>query len=405
MRLGGNVINKDGLIVGGLLAGIYLVINLLLPLVPINPLIKTYLFQPLIWGLLILAMRFLPGYRTIAKQTLRNSFLMIALGIGFLQVALYVIGGLFSGFGKNPASITPLGITENLFLVGLMLVAMEMSRAWLVTRLGKRHTLLALVLVSVVFTFISIPLSQISGFKMQVQSVNLVFSSWVPLLAENLIASLLAMLAGARVSLAYRGLLAVFWWFCPVLPNLNWSLKALIGAAVPILGMIAVSNIYAAQVNRGKSRRRAKQGSFPTGWIVTALACLVIVWFMSGVFPIKPTVVPSGSMIPVVYPGDVVIVAKTSGSNVNLGDFIEYHNPKENIDIVHRVIEVQMQGSQRFFITKGDNNNAPDVDPVPEQNVIGKVVFTIPKIGWISIMIKSLFVPATSGVQLDITHI
>lgn len=340
-------------------------------------------------------MRLLPGYRTIAKQTLRNSIFVVALGIGFLQVSLYVIGGLFSGFGKNPASITPLGITENLFLVGLMLVGMEMSRAWLVTRLGKRHVLLALVLVSVAFTFISIPLSQISSFEMQAQSFNLVFSAWVPLLAENLIASLLAMLAGARVSLAYRAVLAVFWWFFPILPNISWSLKALIGVAVPILGMLAVSSIYSTQVNRGKSRRRAKKGAFPTGWILTALACLVIVWFMAGVFPIKPTVVPSGSMIPVVYPGDIVIVAKTSGRNVNLGDFIEYHNPQENIDIVHRVIEVQMEGAQRFFITKGDNNNAPDIDPVPEQNVIGKVVFTIPKVGWISLLIKNLFAPAT----------
>ena len=76
-------------------------------------------------------------------------------------------------------------------------------------------------------------------------------------------------------------------------------------------------------------------------------------------------------------------------------DFIEYHNVKANINIVHRVIEVQGEGAQRFFITKGDNNNAPDLAPVPEQNVIGKVVLIIPKIGWISIMIKNLFTPAT----------
>lgn len=370
-------------------------INLLLPIVPINALIKTFLFQPALWGLLILAMRFLPGYQTIARQSLRNSFLQIALGIGFLQVFLYIIGGLLSGFGKNPASITPLGITVNLFFVGSMLVGMEMSRAWLVTRLGKRHSFLALALVALIYTFVSIPLSQVTGFKMEIQSANLVISSWFPLLAENLIASLLAMLAGARASLSYRGLLAAFWWFCPVLPNLNWSLKGLIGVGVPILGMIAVSSFYSAKANRGKSRRWANTASFPTGWIVTALACVVIVWFAVGVFPFKPSVVPTGSMIPVINPGDMVIVAKTSGSNVKLGDIIEYRNVKEHINIVHRVIEVQGEDAQRFFITKGDNNNAPDIEPVPELNVVGKVVFNIPKVGWISIMIKNLFTSAT----------
>jgi signal peptidase len=381
----------NSLIVGGLLTAIYLVINLLLPHVPVNALIKTYLFQPVLWGLFILAIWFLPGYRTIARQSLRRNFLQIALGIGFLQVVLCIIGGLFTSFGRNPSSFTLQGIIENLFLIGLMLVGMEMGRARLVTCLGKRHSVLALALATLVFSFISIPLSQVSGFQMQIQSVNLVISSWVPLLAENLLASLLAMLAGARASLAYRGLLAAFWWFCPIIPDLTWSLKGLIGVAVPILGIIAVSTFYSAQANRGKSRRQARKATFPTGWIATALACVVIIWFAVGVFPFQPSVVPSGSMIPVIYPGDVVIVAKTQAGAVRRGDIIEYHNVKDNINIVHRVIEIQGEGNQRFFVTKGDNNNAPDREPVPEQNVIGKMVFQIPKVGWISLFMKVLF--------------
>ena len=383
----------NGLMVGGMLAAVYLVINLLLPVVPINALIKTYLIQPLIWGLFILAMRFLPANRTMARGSLRRTSLQMALAIALLQISLYAIGGLFSGFGKNPSSFTPLGILENLFFVGTMLVAMEMSRAWLITRLGKRRNFLALASVTIIFTFMAIPWSQISSFHFQMQSINLVISAWVPLLAENLFASLLAMLAGARASLLYRGLLAAFWWFCPILPDLSWSLKGLIGAAVPILGMVTVSSYYSAQANRGKSRRRAEKSSFPAGWIVTTLAAVVIAWFAVGVFPFQPSVIPTGSMMPVINPGDVVIVAKTAGSQVKLGDIIEYRNPKENINIVHRVVEVRGEGDQKIFIAKGDNNNAPDVDPVPQQNVIGKVVFNVPKLGWISLVIKNILNP------------
>ncbi len=198
----------NSLIVIGLLAAVYLLINLALPLVPINALIKTYLFQPLLWGLLILVMRHLQGYRSLAKQSLQSNLLQLALGIGFIQVFLYAVGGLFSGFGKNPSALTPLGIVENLFFVGLMLAGMEISRARLVTALGKKHSVLALSLATVLFTFISIPLGQVTGFKPEIQSINQVISSWAPLLAENLLASLLAMLAGWRVSLAYRALLA-----------------------------------------------------------------------------------------------------------------------------------------------------------------------------------------------------
>jgi hypothetical protein len=43
-----------------------------------------------------------------------------------------------------------------------------------------------------------------------------------------------------------------------------------------------------------------------------------------------------------------------------------------------------------FFITKGDANGSPDSDPVSPQAVIGREIFVIPKIGWISIAVKKL---------------
>jgi signal peptidase len=377
-------------IVCGLLVAVYLVINLALPHIPIDVLIRTYVLQPVLWVLLILAIRFLPGYRPLAKLNTRSTFIWLALGIAFIQIFLYTIGGLYSGFGKNPSSFTALGITENLFFVGSMLIAMELSRAWLVTRLGKRHSFLALAFVALLYTFVSIPLGQITGFRLQIESTNLVASSWVPLLAENLLASLLVLLAGARASLAYRGLLAAFLWLCPILPDLTWALKALIGAAVPIMGMVAVNSVYARQASRGKSRRKARSASFPTGWIVTALVCVIIVWFVVGVFPFQPSLVGSGSMSPALKTGDVVIVAKVQADGIKLGDIIKY---RKDIDttVLHRVISIDETAGARSFITKGDANAEPDTDPVIFENVIGKVVFNVPKVGWISITVKRLF--------------
>jgi signal peptidase len=329
-------------------------------------------------------------YRPLARINTRNTFIQLALGIAFVQILLNFVGGLFSGFGNNPASLTALGISENLFFVGSMLVAMELSRASLVTRLGRRHSFLALALVTLLYTFISIPWSQITSFKLEIASTNLVISSWLPLLAENLLASFLAWTAGARASLAYRSLLAAFWWFCPILPDNTWALKGLIGVAVPILGMVVVNRFYLAQANRGKARRRASKASFPAGWITVALAGVVIVWFVVGVLPYQPSLVGSGSMTPALHTGDVVIVAKVSADAIKLGDIIEYRQAKDT-NVVHRVIGIEKSGQAKSFITKGDANAEPDANPVIAENVIGKVVFTIPKVGWITIAIKKLY--------------
>jgi signal peptidase len=209
-------------------------------------------------------------------------------------------------------------------------------------------------------------------------------------LAENLAASLLVLMAGAEASLAFRGLLAAFWWLCPILPNLDWALKGLIGTVVPIIGIVAINNYYAQHAARGRSRKRTRNTSIPAGWIITTIIAVAIVWFAVGVFPVKPFLVPSGSMVPVINPGDVVLIAPVNADAIKVGEIIEYRSVKENINIVHRVIEITGNAPDLFFITKGDANNSPDPDPVSTQAVMGREIIVVPKIGWLSIAVKKL---------------
>jgi signal peptidase len=125
------------------------------------------------------------------------------------------------------------------------------------------------------------------------------------------------------------------------------------------------------------------------GWVVTAIICVALVWFSVGLFPIHPSLVGSGSMTPVLKVGDITIIAKTPATNIKVGDIIEYRNA-ENLDIVHRVIKIQQVNGTLQFITKGDANNAADPAPVDSANVLGRVIFDVPKIGWVAIALKGL---------------
>jgi len=379
-----------GFLLVGLLAAIYLIINLVLPHIGLNPQIATYLIQPLLWGTVIAAVKFMPGYRPLGKSSKKSVFIQFALGMAAIQIFLYIIGGLFSGFGKSPSSFTALGISENIFYVGMMLIGMELSRAWLVTQFGKNNTFLTILFATLLFTLISIPLGQLTGFQLRITSSNQVISSWLPLLAENLAASLLVLMAGAEASLAFRGLLAAFWWLCPILPNLDWAMKGLIGTIIPVIGIVAINNYYAQYAAQGKSRKKTRNASIPAGWIITTIIGIAIVWFAVGVFPIKPFLVPSGSMVPIINPGDVVLIAPVQTDAIKVGEIIEYRNVKENINIVHRVIAITGDAPNIFFITKGDANNAPDPDPVSTQAILGREIFVIPKIGWVSVAVKKL---------------
>ena len=376
------------LLVLGLLAAIYCLINLGLPRLSIDPFTRTYVIQPILWGLLAWAILVLPRYRTAGGLRVKAAIIQLALMIGFFQVLLYVIGGLFSSFGKSPYSFTPTGILTNLVFVGSMLVGMELSRAWLINRLGRKHTLLAVAFVAVLYTLLSIPLARITGLRPDLASISYMNSTVLPALAENLLASFLALLGGPLAAIAYRGILRAFWWFCPILPDLPWAFKGLIGVVVPIVGLV-VANTLRASRPRHRHARREGEGSL-AGWVVTTIIAVAIIWFAVGLFPVHPTTVISGSMRPTLDVGDVVIVIKVPADTVKPGDIIQFREA-EGISTVHRVVEIQEIEGNMVFVTQGDDNRAPDSDLVLADNVVGKVIFNIPKVGWAAIAVKEFF--------------
>lgn len=83
--------------------------------------------------------------------------------------------------------------------------------------------------------------------------------------------------------------------------------------------------------------------------------------------------VATGSMADTIQIGDAVIVKITN--DVKENDIIVY---KEDDDfITHRLIEINENGD---FVTKGDANNTED-KPISESQVLGKVIYIIPKLG------------------------
>lgn len=83
--------------------------------------------------------------------------------------------------------------------------------------------------------------------------------------------------------------------------------------------------------------------------------------------------VATGSMSNTIEIGDVVIVKITK--EVKENEIIVYS--EDNNFITHRLIKIDENGK---FITKGDANNSED-KPIEETQILGKVIYIIPKIG------------------------
>ena len=100
-------------------------------------------------------------------------------------------------------------------------------------------------------------------------------------------------------------------------------------------------------------------------------------------------VVSSGSMVPVLNVGDIIVVRGVDPQTVTVGTIIIFHSPYEyDMPIVHRVIAVFNDGGTLFFETKGDHNDVQDGWRVPAENLMGVYVMKVPYIGLISLELR-----------------
>ena len=101
-------------------------------------------------------------------------------------------------------------------------------------------------------------------------------------------------------------------------------------------------------------------------------------------FDARPLVVLSGSMEPVLHTGDVSVVSSIAPVDARPGDIVTFRDP-DNAErlITHRVRAMHVQGNAVVFRTRGDANNVSERWRVPANGEIGRVIYRIPKLGWV----------------------
>lgn len=114
--------------------------------------------------------------------------------------------------------------------------------------------------------------------------------------------------------------------------------------------------------------------------------------------------VASESMVPTLNKGDLIVVQ--GGLNVSevtaeyvTGDVVVFHRPTSPQDelIVHRAVEKHGNDDALYLKTMGDNNNGPDGWQVYDDDLVGKVVWSVPYVGHVP-----LFVHTPAGMTIII---
>ena len=128
-----------------------------------------------------------------------------------------------------------------------------------------------------------------------------------------------------------------------------------------------------------------------TSVLVTAVAVCVLLLVGVRLAGLRPYAVLSGSMEPEYPVGSLIYVKKVDTFALRVGDDITFMLD-ENTLATHRIVEIipdETDSEVLRFRTKGIANKYADGGLVHCKNVVGKPVFDIPYLGYVSSYIKN----------------
>ncbi|MFC5604734.1 signal peptidase I SipW [Sporosarcina koreensis] len=128
--------------------------------------------------------------------------------------------------------------------------------------------------------------------------------------------------------------------------------------------------------------------------LLITVATVVVITKASGgepqLFGYQIKTVLSGSMEPGIQTGSIIAVKLAEDkTKYKSGDVITFRENEEML-ITHRITDVIANGDSVLYRTKGDNNNAEDMNPVLSDNVVAVYTgFTVPYVGYFASFAQS----------------
>lgn len=122
--------------------------------------------------------------------------------------------------------------------------------------------------------------------------------------------------------------------------------------------------------------------------LIILLMAAAALTFLAPRFGWRVDTVYSSSMEPQLTVGGVVVTRPVEAEDIKVGDTITFYSPVSEQLTSHRVIAVE-EGLSFYFRTNGDANEDADPFIVPAENVVGKVCFHIPYLGYVAQFVKT----------------
>lgn len=318
------------------------------------------------------------------KQTLTTStqITVLLIGIGLIYVILLYMLGIFTGFYTSTVQLSIWSIWNYIIPYIVIIISAENIRKTLLLKEGKYSkaiVLVMMVLLDVIINTNIYSLNTVNDYFVLVSFI--IFAS----IANNLLFNYIILKhRNAEAIIIYRLITTLYSYILPVSPDIYIFLECIIKMVVPYLVYMILERIYGSKKVTISVTQRKKDRVITIVYyiIIVIIAILVSCKFKYGVM-----IVGSGSMTGTLNKGDIIFYEKYGKNDeIEDGQIIVFN--KDDMKIIHRIIEQKLMGTEIRYYTKGDANQNKDDGYRERKDIIGQVKARIPYVGYLTLWVN-----------------
>lgn len=383
--------NKELLVI--IIAYIFITMNLIIDDVifytnVINPLFWTFILVYLIWDMK-------KGYIRFCRNKRYFKYMII---ISFIHTIVYFYMGFIFGFSKSPYNHAIISILKNIIIQIVPIIGIEVTRSVIATR--NKDNKLLLTLLTILLILVEINYNTVLNlFSNKEEFFEYICEIILPQIAGGILYTYLTLKGSYSLTLLYRFLNELVVLLLPILPDLDWFMTGSEG----ILSVTLIYLLFKYRFTKEKKDIREKNKNLfaKISYILTLALSITLVCFMLGIFKYEPITILSNSMIPTFSRGDVIIYKKITDKQLKElteNSIIIYNMGEQNI--AHRIVNTIEKSGTVSYQTKGDSNNAPDINLVETDQIQGIYIFHIKYIGFPSVWLYDYFHDEDAEVEI-----
>ena len=317
---------------------------------------------------------------SINKSTVKIIFVILSI----IYLGAFYLMGLYFGYCNAAVKFDKWAIIHYIVPIAVIIISSEIIRNIFVAQNTKFTKIITFIIMVLIDLVIYVDVYGMDDLEEIIEVVGyIVFAS----ISSNLLYNYVSSRYGTVPIIIYRLITVLYVYIIPIIPDVHMFLRSILRTLYPYLIYLILEFNYptSKKVAAYNEKTKTITSKILLTILVGGIALLISCEFEYGLL-----VVGSGSMTGTIDKYDAMIYEEFDGEEpIYVGQIVIFK--KDNMKVVHRIIEHKNVNGQDRYITKGDSNPQIDEGYITKNDIVGLYKFKIKYLGYPSISLSELF--------------